>query len=352
MMHSPYPSSFHAPHDRPNGSPVLSEVVQRIQQAAMTTPPFVEQQQIVREQMGIVLQACVQTVVRPLPGQDMQDICGQELVKRAMEVAAAGGHHLLLSGPPGGGKTFLARTLSTLLPQSPLAYPVRLLHPFMPLSTVREELALAHGGVLLLENLTTYALEVLHLICQVIETRTLTDTGEHASVILPATFLLVATMQPCPCGFYGDTLRACCCSVEAIVQHQQRVIPLLEQCFDLHVQVPRQRADVLQHPIAESSARVRHRVEAARHQQRLRYAESAHLWVNADLQEADDAAHWDAMEQTAEKLLHVAHEQLHFTAHQHRRVQKLARTIADLAGTERIEANHVAEAVQYRLRQR
>jgi magnesium chelatase family protein len=156
-------------------------------------------------------------------------------------------------------------------------------------------------------------------------------------------------MQPCPCGFYGDPIRECTCSVEDILSYSQRLQETIDACFDLHVEVPIGE-DVMKQRPGERSVAIRQRVEVARALQQRRYMQATNLWVNADIQSVDDSALYCQVNSPAEKLLSAAYQQLHFTPRQSIQTLRLARTIADLAESEVIAGNHVAEAIQYRSR--
>ena len=342
-----------ADDQRPMYELSLLELVQAVQRKMAAEPLPPDQHWLFLHMTANILQACAQGGMQPLPARDMQEIRRQNHVKRALEVAAAGGHNIRLIGPPGAGKSMLAQAFPSLLPQTPVPTPFR-----MPDSTVDRatllgampfpgELTLAHGGVLFLKELSAFERSLLAAVQQAVATHMV---AVSEVVAYPAHFVLIATMKPCPCGFYGDPVHECPCAAEEILAFSHSLQEVVTECFDLHVEVPIPRDDVMKEPRDECSCTIRQRVEAARERQRKRYAHLPHWWVNADIQTVDDALQYGEVDALGENLLRAAHQQLHFTPFQSVQTRRVARTIADLAGSEVIAANHIAEAISYRPR--
>jgi magnesium chelatase family protein len=314
-------------------------------------------------------------------GVDMTDVRGQEHVKRALEVAASGAHNILMSGPPGSGKTLLARaTPSILPPMSSLealevtqiysvsgllgnSNPLMRQRPFRsPHHTTSHaglvgggrwprpgEISLAHRGVLFLDELPEFGQNVLEVLRQPLEDKIVTISRAQGSVTFPANFMLVAAMNPCPCGYYSDPARECVCSPSTIIRYQKRLSgPLLDR-IDIHVEVPRVDYEKLAGKgETEQSGDIRTRVIAARQIQAQRFTGTA-LTANSDMGPAD-VRKYCVLDKAGENLLRAAAQQLQLSARAYHRTLKLARSIADLAGAEAIGPSHLAEAIQYRPR--
>lgn len=324
--------------------------------------------------------SCAPTVPHEDDSGDFADVRGQTFGKRALEVAAAGGHNVLLIGPPGAGKTMMARRLPGILP--PLTFDEALestsIHsvagllsagsglliarPFRaPHHTISDaalmgggsnprpgEISLAHNGVLFLDEMPEFDRHVLEVLRQPLEEGRVTIARAARTVAFPARFVLIAAMNPCPCGFLGDPARPCRCTPMQVMRYRGRISGPMRDRLDLVVEVPAVPAQELaERAEGEPSAAIRARVLQARTRQRERFLGSRHR-TNAEMHGRAITRHCQ-LDSSARRLLASAVERLALSARGYDRVLKVSRTIADMHGSETLTAAHLAEALQYRL---
>jgi magnesium chelatase family protein len=304
---------------------------------------------------------------------------GQSHARRALEIAAAGGHNLIFVGPPGSGKTMLARRLPGILP--PLTFEEALevtqIHSVAGLlkdkgSLVGDrpfrsphhsasgpslvgggsfpkpgEISLSHRGILFLDELTEFKRDVLEFLRQPLEDGHVTISRTRQSVSFPAKFTLVASTNPCPCGYFGDSVQPCTCTPRSREQYWAKLSGPLMDRIDLHIIVSRLKPEEITQQISgEDSLTVRQRVEAARERTRDRF-QSEPLHCNAEMQ-SRHIRQWCRLDDATRNLLEGAIRKLGLSARATDRILKVSRTIADLAGQDTIQTPHVAEAIQYR----
>jgi len=312
---------------------------------------------------------------------DMAFIKGQAHAKRALEIAASGAHNVIMSGPPGSGKTLLARSMPSIMP--PLnekeaievikiysisgtlssADPFQIERPFRsPHHSASAialvgggqfprpgEISLAHRGILFLDELPEFPRQLLESLRQPLEDGMVTISRAQGSLNFPAKFSLIASMNPCPCGFFGNPHHECRCSFSQINKYQKKISgPLLDR-VDLFVEVPEVKTESLaSNALEESSEKIRERVMRARSIQEKRFANEK-ISTNSEMT-PEMLKKFSKLEEDALAILSNATAQFHLSARSYHRVLKIARTIADLAGSDRIKAEHVAEALQYRVK--
>ncbi len=310
---------------------------------------------------------------------DLKDVKGQAQARRALEIAAAGGHNLIFVGPPGSGKTMLARRLPGILPPLNFAEALEVTQVHSVAGLLRDrgslvsqrpfrsphhsasgpslvgggsfpkpgEISLAHRGVLFLDELTEFKRDVLEFLRQPLEDGMVTISRTRQTVQFPAQFTLIASTNPCPCGYFGDTVQACTCTPRGREQYWAKLSGPLMDRIDLQVMVSRLKPEEMtQQPQGEESQSVRDRVQAARDRTRQRFQDEP-IQCNAEMQ-SRHIRKWCALDDTSRTLLENAIRKLGLSARATDRILKVSRTIADLEGVADLQAHHVAEAIQYR----
>jgi magnesium chelatase family protein len=329
---------------------------------------------------AFAVDVCSQMAAGEVYEEDFREVKGQEHAKRAFEVAAAGGHNILMIGPPGAGKSMMASRFAGILPTMNFAEAIEttqvysvagLLRPGQALSSVRPfraphhtisdialigggqvprpgEVSLAHNGVLFLDELPEFKRGALEVLRQPMESGEVTVSRAAGTVTYPAAFMLLAAMNPCPCGYAGDDRHQCTCSAGQIYRYRRRISGPLMDRIDLYIEVPAVSfKDLTGEDSGERSADIRNRVMETRAFQAKRFEDDRRVYSNG-MMKPRHIKKYCVLEEDAQKLLEAAMNRFGMSARAYSRILKVARTIADLAAAENISAEHVSEAIQYR----